>query len=262
MQRWLNETPGLPEDEFIDNIPFPETQNYVKRILGTAEDYRRLYGEGAKVPTVTRPPAKKSAAPAVKRTPTKKSPAKKAPAKTRRPRGNARRAEVAPRTPAHHRDRLRHDPACARHSSHGAGRPRAVSAIAAALHCLKSLRACRGRRRRAIVGSPAACLRRRPGSCRRTPRGDHREPTGRSSNAPASSVPLADGRALISFDQPRTIEELELLLYDALDDTRLTPDDRRIFQGIAAMLREARRSATFPFSAAASSFSSRTIGRP
>jgi soluble lytic murein transglycosylase len=44
--RWLKEAPGLPADEFIDNIPFPETQNYVKRILGTAEDYRRLYGAG------------------------------------------------------------------------------------------------------------------------------------------------------------------------------------------------------------------------
>ena len=30
----------MPQDEFIDDIPFPETQNYVKRILGTAEDYR------------------------------------------------------------------------------------------------------------------------------------------------------------------------------------------------------------------------------
>lgn len=44
--RWLSEAPGLPADEFIDNIPFPETQNYVKRIIGTAEDYRRLYGAG------------------------------------------------------------------------------------------------------------------------------------------------------------------------------------------------------------------------
>ena len=42
--RWKRERPGLDEDEFIDDIPFPETQNYVKRILGTAEDYRRLYG--------------------------------------------------------------------------------------------------------------------------------------------------------------------------------------------------------------------------
>lgn len=43
--KWKLERPGLEEDEFIDDIPFPETQNYVKRILGTAEDYRRLYGE-------------------------------------------------------------------------------------------------------------------------------------------------------------------------------------------------------------------------
>jgi len=40
---WQRERPGLPQDEFIDDIPFPETQNYVKRILGTAEDYRFLY---------------------------------------------------------------------------------------------------------------------------------------------------------------------------------------------------------------------------
>jgi soluble lytic murein transglycosylase len=42
--RWIAERPGVPREEFIDDIPFPETQNYVKRILGTVEDYRRLYG--------------------------------------------------------------------------------------------------------------------------------------------------------------------------------------------------------------------------
>lgn len=42
---WQRERPGMPQDEFIDDIPFPETQNYVKRILGTAEDYRYLYGK-------------------------------------------------------------------------------------------------------------------------------------------------------------------------------------------------------------------------
>ena len=42
--RWLAERPGFDQDEFIEDIPFPETQNYVKRILGTAEDYRILYG--------------------------------------------------------------------------------------------------------------------------------------------------------------------------------------------------------------------------
>ena len=43
---WMAERPGFDQDEFIDDIPFPETQNYVKRILGTADDYRRLYGGG------------------------------------------------------------------------------------------------------------------------------------------------------------------------------------------------------------------------
>ena len=42
--RWKAERPGVDEDEFIDHISYPETQNYVKRILGTAEDYRMLYG--------------------------------------------------------------------------------------------------------------------------------------------------------------------------------------------------------------------------
>jgi len=45
-RRWMNEKPGLERDEWIDDIPFPETQFYVKRILGTAEDYRALYGSG------------------------------------------------------------------------------------------------------------------------------------------------------------------------------------------------------------------------
>jgi soluble lytic murein transglycosylase len=65
--RWKAERPGLDEDEFIDDIPFPETQNYVKRILGTAEDYRMLYGEGNGSP---RPVAGDGAASALKAGPT------------------------------------------------------------------------------------------------------------------------------------------------------------------------------------------------
>jgi soluble lytic murein transglycosylase len=90
---WMANKRGLSQDEFIDDIPFPETQNYVKRILGTAEDYRRLYGSGlldpnagpevAPVPTTRRVstspkrPATKSKAssarkrPSVQRTSTK-----------------------------------------------------------------------------------------------------------------------------------------------------------------------------------------------
>jgi soluble lytic murein transglycosylase len=79
--RWIAERPGIERDEFIDDIPFPETQNYVKRILGTAEEYRRLYGSGAlradqidATPAVSRPtsaspprPAEASAAPTKKK---------------------------------------------------------------------------------------------------------------------------------------------------------------------------------------------------
>jgi soluble lytic murein transglycosylase len=45
--RWLAERQGegLDQEEFIDDIPFAETQNYVKRVLSTTEDYRRLYGD-------------------------------------------------------------------------------------------------------------------------------------------------------------------------------------------------------------------------
>ncbi|MCC7417949.1 MAG: transglycosylase SLT domain-containing protein [Acidobacteria bacterium] len=43
VERWKAAAPDAPPDEFIEDIPFPETANYVKRILGTMEDYRRLY---------------------------------------------------------------------------------------------------------------------------------------------------------------------------------------------------------------------------
>jgi soluble lytic murein transglycosylase len=82
VRRWNEDAPGLAPDEWIDNIPFPETQNYVKRILGTAEDYRRLYGDESITSTVTRkPPAATKTPPPVKKAPAKKAPAKKAPAK-------------------------------------------------------------------------------------------------------------------------------------------------------------------------------------
>jgi peptidoglycan lytic transglycosylase len=87
--RWKAERPGMDEDEFIDDIPFPETQNYVKRILGTAEDYRHLYGEGEgrpKPPSTMKSTAKKPAASSSKTSSSKKkTPAKKkAPPKKKR----------------------------------------------------------------------------------------------------------------------------------------------------------------------------------
>jgi soluble lytic murein transglycosylase len=83
--RWISERPGVDREEFIDDIPFPETQGYVKKILGTAEDYRRLYGAGAPAadeadaaPAVAKAAARPGAKPAG---PAAKKPAAKAPAK-------------------------------------------------------------------------------------------------------------------------------------------------------------------------------------
>lgn len=53
---------------------------------------------------------------------------------------------------------------------------------------------------------------------------------------------LPDGRALISFDQTRTIPALELLIQDALEDRDLPPGDREVFEAIADILQTARRS--------------------
>lgn len=55
-------------------------------------------------------------------------------------------------------------------------------------------------------------------------------------------VPLADGRALICFDESMTPARLELTIQDALDDHDLPDEDGRIFEGIRDVLKEARRS--------------------
>ena len=101
--KWIAQKPSVDREEFIDNIPFPETQNYVKRVLGTAEDYRRLYsgesgrldadievdaapavahGSGASPPKrAAATPPQRSAASAPSRSSARKTPVKKAPAK-------------------------------------------------------------------------------------------------------------------------------------------------------------------------------------
>jgi len=55
-------------------------------------------------------------------------------------------------------------------------------------------------------------------------------------------VPMPDGRALITFDQPTTLAELELTIYDALENANLSSDDRKVFEAIGNILKEARRS--------------------
>jgi hypothetical protein len=123
-RRWIEERPGIPQDEFIDDIPYPQTQNYVKKILATADDYRRLYGPGVSrgaepdldarvampAPVVKRPapPAArttpsttKKAAPAPKApTPAPKAPAKPAAAKPSTTRSSPAKPTTAKPTPA------------------------------------------------------------------------------------------------------------------------------------------------------------------
>ena len=53
-------------------------------------------------------------------------------------------------------------------------------------------------------------------------------------------VPLSDGRALISFDEPLSVAQLELRIQDAVEDSRLSRGDADIFESIGRLLREAR----------------------
>ena len=59
-RRWTAEKPDLSQEEWIDDIPFAETQAYVRKLLANAEDYRRLYGTDAglspddEIPSATR----------------------------------------------------------------------------------------------------------------------------------------------------------------------------------------------------------------
>src|SRR5262249_41599663 len=61
VHRWMQERSDLSQEDFIDDIPFYETQAYVRKILANAEDYRGLYGgaaglqPGAQMPPSTQP---------------------------------------------------------------------------------------------------------------------------------------------------------------------------------------------------------------
>ena len=87
--RWMTERPGLEREEFIDDIPYPETQNYVKKIIGTAEDYRRLYGPSRAAGASTRATARDAGAGTSGRSsahaPSHKAPTPKSSAKAKAP---------------------------------------------------------------------------------------------------------------------------------------------------------------------------------
>ena len=92
VHRWIDERPGLSKEEFVDDIPYPETQNYVKRILGTAEDYRRIYGAAGgvsdddEIPVASpgEPVSDVAPQPVVKKSPAPKKAAPAKPARKRR----------------------------------------------------------------------------------------------------------------------------------------------------------------------------------
>jgi soluble lytic murein transglycosylase len=44
VNRWLKTYAGLPDEDFIESIPFGETRDYVKKVLASAALYQQLYG--------------------------------------------------------------------------------------------------------------------------------------------------------------------------------------------------------------------------
>ena len=46
VSRWREAAPGVPLDEFVEEIPVEETRGYVKRVLRSYAAYATLYGEG------------------------------------------------------------------------------------------------------------------------------------------------------------------------------------------------------------------------
>jgi len=50
VDKWLRAQDGGPTDEYIESIPIRETRHYVKRVLGTYQLYRTLYGTGPLYP--------------------------------------------------------------------------------------------------------------------------------------------------------------------------------------------------------------------
>jgi hypothetical protein len=55
-------------------------------------------------------------------------------------------------------------------------------------------------------------------------------------------VPLTDGRALMAFDNRLSISQLELRIGDALADPAIAGPDRDMFEALAEILKNARRS--------------------
>ena len=55
-------------------------------------------------------------------------------------------------------------------------------------------------------------------------------------------LPLPDGRALICFDERMSISDFELRIRDVLSDSTVDGDDRAVFETLANILKNTRRS--------------------
>ena len=43
VQRWLNRFPCRDTDQFIENIPYSQTRDYVRKVYGSYWNYKRIY---------------------------------------------------------------------------------------------------------------------------------------------------------------------------------------------------------------------------
>lgn len=63
VKRWQKGYGELPQDEFVESIPFRETREYVKKVVSSMEIYQRLY----RLPPYKQPEAQKRVAPEEKK---------------------------------------------------------------------------------------------------------------------------------------------------------------------------------------------------
>ncbi len=46
VEKWLKARPGYPVDEWVEEIPYKQTRNYVKSVVESYQHYEQLYGDG------------------------------------------------------------------------------------------------------------------------------------------------------------------------------------------------------------------------
>lgn len=51
--KWLKQRPGRPFDEYVEEIPYKQTRDYVRRVLGTWQTYHYLYRKSSPYATVS-----------------------------------------------------------------------------------------------------------------------------------------------------------------------------------------------------------------